>query len=316
MKLNNIQDLYDYVINHIDDFKKYDHIGSGGQGKVYKLCDKNKLCIAVKKSYLDTDESKYLKTPYSSKALQEGHFIEMASSKLINQLILQKISPHFALSFTNYYKERDGICNDEYPYAGYHYIQYIDKSETWDKWVRKKHEIEYWYNAYFQIIYALYSIKKYFNMTHLDLHPENILVQKIKPGGYWEYIINDEHYYIPNLGFRIYILDFGHAWVPGIFQSWFIRERYKSKRVKRSFDLKQLFNITKSFSQSPKEFKDEIKMIIQKLKSESFSKVLLFFKNHYHENPNKKILDTFTIGKKLIITSIPKQLKRVVVKKF
>lgn len=312
-KHDNLQELYEYVKTHIDEFKKSDVLGEGGQGKVYKFC-KQKLCIAVKKSYLDSDKSKYIKNPYSREALKEGHFVELAASKLVNQLILQKISQHFTLSFTNHYKERNGICSDEYPYAGYHAIEYISNAETWDNWVRKKHDIEKWYNAYFQIIIALYSIKKYFNMTHLDLHPENILVQKIKPGGYWEYIINNDHYYVPNLGFKIYILDFGHAWIPGIFETWFIRNRYISKRVKRSFDLNQLFNITKSFSQSPKEFKDEIKMIIKKLKTESFSKVLLFFKQHYKEKQHKKKLDTFTIGKKLIKKSIPKQLQHAVQK--
>ena len=313
MKLNKIQDLYEYVISHIDEFKKQEYVGRGGQGAVYKYCNK-KMCIAVKKSYLDNEESEFIKTPYSKNALKEGHFIEMAVSKLMNQIILQNISPHFVLSFMNDYKERDGICNEKYPYAGYHYIQYIDNSITWDKWVSKKHPIEHWYNAYFQIMVGLYAMNKYFNMKHLDLHPENILVQKIQPKGYWEYIINNEHYHVPNLGFRIYIIDYGHAWVPHVFESWFIRSRYKSNRVKRSFDINKLFNITKSYSQSPKEFKEDIKQLIKRLKYDSFSKILLFFKKYYSNNRYKKKLDTFTIGKKLITTSIPRQLKKTVVK--
>jgi len=75
-------------------------------------------------------------------------------------------------------------------------------------------------NLLFQIYAGLYSLQKYFNITHHDLHGKNILVHKldIKPKNgkheYIEYKIDGYKYYIPNLGFFVTIWDFGYATIP------------------------------------------------------------------------------------------------------
>lgn len=313
MNSNNKLALYEYVREHLSEFKKEGILGYGGQGKVYKSCN-NKMCLAIKKSYLNNQESKYMDTPYSRGALKYGIFIELAASKLINQLIFQGVSPHFIVSYTNDYKERDGICNEEYPYTGYHFIEYVYDSKTWSDWVREDHNIDMWYNAYFQIVSALYALRKYFNMTHLDLHAENILVRTVKKGGYWHYKIEGQDYYVPNLGFRVYIIDFGHAWIPDIFQSWFIRQRYDSKRINRSFDINELFKSSKGYSKSPKEFKDEIKKIIKKLKTKRFSAIIKeFWGNLYASHTTENLLETFDMDIKLNTKTIQKELRHLVI---
>jgi serine/threonine protein kinase len=306
--------LYEYVRSHLSDFKKETVLGSGGQGKVYKACD-NKMCLAVKKGYLTEKEAKYIDTPYKQAALKYGIFIELAASKLINQLIFQGVSPHFVTSYTNDYAERDGICNEKYPYTSLHYIEYIYDSMTWSDWVREPHLIDAWYNAYFQIVSALYSLRKFFNMTHLDLHAENILVKKITPGGFWHYKIEGQDYYVPNLGFRIYIIDFGHAWIPDVFQSWFIRQRYDSRRVNRSFDINELFKSSEGYARSPKEFKKEIKKLIKRLKTNKFSTIIKeFWAERYATKPSQ-IIEVFDADIKLSTKTVQPELKHLVIQK-
>ena len=72
---------------------------------------------------------------------------------------------------------------------------------------------------FFQVLMGLLALKRYYTMRHNDLHANNILVHNIKPGGLWEYIINDQSYYCPNTGFLMVIWDFGYAEIPREFNT-------------------------------------------------------------------------------------------------
>ena len=144
--------LANYFKNTKKKLVKSDFLGKGGQGSVYKFCsDKNK-CMAIKKMYLNEKESKYVNNPYDRKALKYSNYIELTSMKLINEIIKQKICPNFILNYSFKYKEREGICNDLYPYTSYFYNEYINNSQIYTEWVKEIHSIEEWTNAYFQII--------------------------------------------------------------------------------------------------------------------------------------------------------------------
>jgi len=69
-------------------------------------------------------------------------------------------------------------------------------------------------NCIFQIAQALYTLQYHLGMTHNDLHYGNVLVHKVKPGGYWEYLIDGKRYYLPNLGYVFVVWDFGKASIP------------------------------------------------------------------------------------------------------
>ena len=70
-------------------------------------------------------------------------------------------------------------------------------------------------NCIFQICAGLYALKKYYNVTHNDLHYGNVLFHKIPAGGYWRYQINKKQYYLENLGYLFVLWDFGMASIPG-----------------------------------------------------------------------------------------------------
>jgi hypothetical protein len=330
--LNERLKLYKYyhkLLNNTEDknalFNKERVLGQGYQGKVYQYCKKTHCVndgIAVKKMYLDWKEGKYVEDIYNCKALKYSPFIELASNQLINELVLQEIVPNFILHYTHEFEERWGICAETYPYKSYFYNEFINNSETYTDWVTKEHSIHLWYNAFFQITVAIYALQKYFNITHLDLHSDNILVRKLKKGGYWSYIINGKQYKVPNLGYQFYISDFGHAWIPNNFKSWFISKKYKKKQIHKGFDMYQLFKSTMYFTTSPTKFRKNVKHIIKKLrKNESFEDIIeeMYGERYVYDSSGQektmtsKKLEIFDMDKKLKIKNVPKELRHLVI---
>lgn len=82
-------------------------------------------------------------------------------------------------------------------------------------WLKKSRSISEWSMAYFQIFTALYFLQKFFNITHHDLHWGNVLVHPAPRGGYSAYKIDNNVYYIPNIGYTFVLWDFGYARRPG-----------------------------------------------------------------------------------------------------
>ena len=315
---------YKKLFKHFKDKKdilvKDKVLGEGFQGKVYRYFKKHKgeseddNGMAIKKMYLDKTESKYVDNIFSTKALAHGPFLEIASNQLTNELVLQKICPNFMLNYHYEFIEREGICSDLYPQSSFFYNEFINNAETYTDWVSRPHSEQLWYNAYFQISSGIYALQKYFNMTHLDLHSDNVLVKKVKKGGYWKYIINNREYIVPNLGYVFYICDFGHAWIPSEFQSWYMAQKYKNKKIHKAFDISQLFYSTLDFSESPKHFKKHIKQIIKTLtKDEKFEEIIEdVWGERYHKKRPGKLLNTFNLNTKIKSKNIPKKLRHLV----
>jgi hypothetical protein len=306
-----------YNICHKALFKKFNKkklIGSGEQGgAVFKYCINDKdICIAGKKSYINNKESIYIEDIFNINALKYSVFIEYAAMQLTNTLILQNISPHYALNYQIITKDRSiGPCITEYPYKVTFLNELID-GITYDTWTQQSHSKEELMNAYFQIIVAIYALQKFFNMTHLDLHAENILVKKVKKGGYWKYKIGDTEYFVPNLGYIFYIIDFGHAWIPGKFKSWFIRQRKNAKLIHKSYDLMTLFRVTLKNSKSL-ETKAIIRTIIKKIRiGENYENLIKKYWKEYTLVVQTKIIDVYDFNKTINTKYLQKQLRDLV----
>ena len=306
------------ILKHSDkDLPKGKILGRGGQGKVFESCS-NKKCLVVKKIYINWKLAEFLKDQYNAEALKDGIYIELLAGHLINQLILQGISPHFALNYAWDYKEREraSVCSDTYPYTMYHYNEIIQNTMTYTKWIQENHSLKEWYNAYFQITVSIYVLQTFFNMTHFDLHSENILVQKVKKGGHFEYIIDGVSYKVPNLGFRLYIIDLGQAFIPKKFKSWYVKQEYSNRRITKAFDIQFLFESTLELSTSPKEFKNDISKLIQDIDiKEHFASIIydLWYNKYETVKENSKLIETYNLDKKLNTTDIPKDIKHLVI---
>lgn len=157
----------------------------------------------IHETMLNTVPKDVYKLFYSTDSYNKPSLIEIISNTLTNQLVFQKICPHYILNYNWDYENNKIRLYNEYATYGDFY-----------SWSKHKHSDELWYNALFQIMVGLLAIKRYFNMIHTDFHLGNILVNKVTPGGYWVYKINGHNFYLPNLGFVFLLSDFGFAWIP------------------------------------------------------------------------------------------------------
>ena len=144
--------------------------------------------------------------------------VEIISFTLTNQLVFQKISPHFVLNYYWEYNDKKFI----------YYNEYINNG-TLQEWAKQSQTEEVWINILLQIIFAIISMKRYFNMTHCDLSIANILIQQIPKGGAWKYIINKKEYILPNIGWICLINDFGFTTIPDkLYVDWYYTNDLKN----------------------------------------------------------------------------------------
>jgi hypothetical protein len=129
--------------------------------------------------------------------------IETLTYTLVNQLVFQNICPNFSINYYWEYKQNTLLYYNEC--ANY---------STLFNWLKTKRSHDEHYNMLIQITSAIICMQKYYNMIHGDLHSLNILVHKVKPGGYWKYIINNQEYIVPNLGWIFLVSDYGFTVIP------------------------------------------------------------------------------------------------------
>jgi len=64
-------------------------------------------------------------------------------------------------------------------------------------------------NFTLQMLIALFTIEFLYGIVHRDIKLENILVKRITPGGYFQYVIGSNTYLVENRGFLLFLADFG-----------------------------------------------------------------------------------------------------------
>jgi hypothetical protein len=92
-------------------------------------------------------------------------------------------------------------------------MDYATGGTIWN-WGSSDRSADEWFSMIFQVFAGIYAIQKYFNMSHHDLHPDNILCYEVQEGGYWKYIIDSKIYYVPNKGHLFILWDFSFGLIP------------------------------------------------------------------------------------------------------
>jgi len=167
---------------------------------------------------------------------------EVIISALMSKLLVNNTSPHFLYYYAfytcNYANSKNKNFKDSY--NGYVLMQGVDTSfsEMLMNNIRLI-DLKYKYNVQernkkikmfleklsiflFQIFHTIYIMQYEYSMVHNDLHVANILVQNInintKYNGeqledidYFEYIIGNKRYYVPNSNVLLKIVDFGYS---------------------------------------------------------------------------------------------------------
>jgi hypothetical protein len=276
-------------------------ISSGIEGVVYKTHFRNKTGYEYKRirkigyfvtkalylkrirenkrisdAVFDADPDTVYELFYSKRSFDKPSLIEMIALSLTNELVCQKISPHYCLNYHWDYNKNVIRLYNEYASGG-----------DFSKWAAHNHSIDVWYNAIFQIFIGILAIRRYFNMVHTDLHIKNILVHKVQPGGYWTYLIDDKKYHVPNLGFVFVLSDFGFTWIPTkIAIPWHYdqRLRYVTTRGQNYYDIAVFVKSLFTLNNVPEE--------IKKILNDTFKKTdfLVFNKAYYAKHYNRKNL--------------------------
>lgn len=214
----------DFKILKINEIETLKELGKGVEGVVDLVKFKKYNLKFVRKYNTAIIKSKEI---IKNKALYEAlplnnrpGYIEIIASEKINKILLNKICPHFILNFkTVLDKDKDEI---------YFFNEYLN-SETLRTFLKsispKNFSQELIFNIFFQILSALYTMDYQYNMIHSDLHFNNILISKVPKNSksHWKYKINNKYYYLPNLGYQIFINDYGNVYIPNKLESIFFK---------------------------------------------------------------------------------------------
>jgi hypothetical protein len=142
--------------------------------------------------------------------------IELNFVRKINKSAINNLLPHLPIYFKLYYcdvankdvwtdyKKHNYISDNDNYYVLINELASGDLKEFNSK--IKNHK--YLLNTLLQVYLSILSLHN-LDIFHNDAHWGNFLYHKIKPGGYFHYIINNTDVYIENLGFYWVIWDFG-----------------------------------------------------------------------------------------------------------
>jgi len=187
-------------INNIEIIKK------GNFGYVYAGVVNNIYEIALK-------EKPISKEVYNES--QKEHFPkEILWNHLTNELLEKKKCPNFLFSYYTIFCGRTLLSNSPYMFT---LMELADS--TIDK---VKEEKVFYKNALFQLLYAIHALHKNFGLVHNNITAKNIMIKfnnSYHKKNHWAFNINEIIYYLPNLGFTLYLTDFRDAMSQGTLYS-------------------------------------------------------------------------------------------------
>lgn len=180
-------------------FSSIEELGSGSFGKVYKVVFRGEG-IAVKEAY----------TEDVSKVPKEAEF-----GILMNDLLFKKKSPNFLATYMS------GVCMEckislkytkKQPVSPC-YLMFMELAYSDLGYYTNHHSmnLKTQLSVLFQLLMALYCIHHLYSIFHTDIKTINVLLKRIQPGGYFEYVLNGKSYYVENAGLLIFLSDFGVA---------------------------------------------------------------------------------------------------------
>jgi len=234
-------DIY-FFQNLLHETSIIERIGREGKfGEVYKGKISNYL-VSIKKIPLQLVDLELLLTNkhldrgmiYNENTIwREIYLLKLCSKLLKNKKSIHLPFFHFFAYTSNNYWNKDASKNVPYIYS---YSELAN--EDLKSWCRINRTEKEWKSCFLQIFFSIYCLQYFSGFLHNDLHWGNVLVSKVKKGGYWVYYVNNEEYYIKNEGFLFMIWDFGFAdIIPEI--------RYCSEHSKSCQDFIKILNTPK-----------------------------------------------------------------------
>lgn len=200
-------------------FSNMVEIGKGSFGQVYRatLNTGHDDQLVIKEAYLRTDEKRVLKkaTDKNQKweAIQKNSYPrENMILDLVNQLLLSRRCPNFVyvynMAMCDGCRVQRLFDDSSRSASGSCYVTFMESADT-DLDHVDLVNFEEQLSVLYQLLIAVYAIHRYYAIWHRDIKTSNVFVQLIKPGGYFEYVIEGKTYYVKNTGVVAYLADFG-----------------------------------------------------------------------------------------------------------
>lgn len=129
---------------------------------------------------------------------------------LINPLVKNRVCPNLPLLVDTFTCQSCSMRLHERKYKGACMISILELANgTLRDFLKSApSEPELW-SALFQILAALHAVQFYYQMFHYDIKDVNILYYNVAEGGYFEYTIHGQKFYVPNHGKLFVLSDFG-----------------------------------------------------------------------------------------------------------
>ena len=194
----------------IDDIKQFAEIkyvlGSGDFGQVYEACSpNNRQCdfnYAIKMGEKDQE------------SIDEVNYL-----KLLKTIVEDNISPNVPLMLANFKCDNCHFLGgdsffDEFPCD---FMFFEVANGDLENFFRNQTNLtkDMANSCLFQLMAGVESYQTRYEICNRDIKTENILVYKIREGGYFSYRLSsdkhDETFYVPNYGYLFVIADFGVA---------------------------------------------------------------------------------------------------------
>jgi serine/threonine protein kinase len=221
--LNFIEDVDNWNVcisgkNSIAFKKNFDNIkriGKGSFGQIF-VATLNSDKVIIKEANLSNIEERVLKqniSPDDKDIFKNKKIMPLEYQNLnyVNELLLSKKCPNFLYTYTMALCDGCKVVRlftkSVSPRSCYvTYMEYADGS-LYD--TKLDADMNQQFSVLYQLLAAVYSIHHYFAIFHKDIKAENILIKKIKPGGFFKYVINEKIFHIQNSGILVFLADFG-----------------------------------------------------------------------------------------------------------
>ena len=189
-------------------------IGQGCFGEVYLTLIAGKP-VVVKEAYMTPAEKKLMVATVSRKSRigdinKASYPLEYTLSTFVNGLLDSHSVQNFLYTYSLAACEGCKILNDTSKTPKFCYITFMEAAD------RNLSSIEPStlsdadaYNFVLQLLAALSALHGTLGLFHTDIKLDNVLVKCVQPGGYYEYNIGSNRYYIENRGYILTLADFG-----------------------------------------------------------------------------------------------------------
>lgn len=177
----------------------------GTYGVVYKAILKDSSTIVIKEAFLYT--------LFPNLFVNGKQFFSAENIILhnINETILQKLhSPHFLFFYDTFFCDSCVIKRyfDRKTSQGKCFVTFMEAADG-NLTNTRINTFEEQKSILYQLLLALHTLHTVLSIVHYDIQAYNIFFTKIKPGGFWKYTVGSETFYVQNMGYIVYVADFG-----------------------------------------------------------------------------------------------------------